>query len=281
MVKPNMPPDYDFGNPLFPVFRKTPLRIYVPKFYGLQKFGIPDRINEREGKDAKIKFKGELRPYQQKFTKKMLKHIEKNGSCIAALGTGFGKCLALNTSILLHDGSVKMVQDVEVGDKLMGDNSEARTVLSLGRGRDVMYEIKPIKGESFTCNSEHILSLKCTNVGITQSPIGNWYTKYFDNKEIRVRNRTFKTKEEANKFLSKIDNICNISVKDYLKLSKTMKHYLKLYRVGVKFKEKKVPFDPYILGFWIGDGDSKGTGFSNQDSEILIYIVRSLVKKLS
>ena len=93
MVKPNMPPDYDFGNPLFPVFRKTPLRIYVPKFYGIDKFGIPDRINEREGKDAKIKFKGELRPYQQKFTKKMLKHIEKNGSCIAALSTGFGKTI--------------------------------------------------------------------------------------------------------------------------------------------------------------------------------------------
>ena len=55
-----------------------------------------------------------------------------------------------------------MVQDIKIGDKVMGDYSIARNVLSLGRGRDTMYEVISTKGESYIVNSEHILSLKYT-----------------------------------------------------------------------------------------------------------------------
>lgn len=73
---------------------------------------------------------------------------------------GTGKCWKKDTPILMFDGSIKMVQDVQVGDLVMGDDSTPRRVLSLGRGVDDMYDVIPENGEKYTVNSEHILVLK-------------------------------------------------------------------------------------------------------------------------
>ena len=73
---------------------------------------------------------------------------------------GTGKCHAKNTPILMYDGSIKLVQDIEVGDQVMGDDSTPRTVITLGRGNDVMYRIDQDHGDSYTVNSEHILCLQ-------------------------------------------------------------------------------------------------------------------------
>ena len=43
---------------------------------------------------------------------------------------GIGKCLAKGTPILMFDGSILPVEDVRVGDKVMGPDSQPRTVLS-------------------------------------------------------------------------------------------------------------------------------------------------------
>jgi hypothetical protein len=73
---------------------------------------------------------------------------------------GIGKCHALDTEILMFNGDYKMVQDIEVGDKIMGDDSSPRNVLSLGNGVDMMYKIlHKHSGKCYTVNSEHILCL--------------------------------------------------------------------------------------------------------------------------
>ena len=53
-----------------------------------------------------------------------------------------------------------MVQDIKVGDKIMGDDSKERNILSLARGRETMYKVIPTKGDSYIVNESHILSLK-------------------------------------------------------------------------------------------------------------------------
>ena len=73
---------------------------------------------------------------------------------------GVGKCFKKGTPILMYDGTIKNVEDIAIGDKIMGEDSTERNVLELGRGKDLMYEIKNIKEESYTVNSEHILCLK-------------------------------------------------------------------------------------------------------------------------
>ena len=88
--------------------------------------------------------------------------IIKTNISINADMTGYGKCLGINTPILMYNGTVKFVQDIKVNDYLMGDNSTSRQVLSLARGREMMYTIKQRYGSNYIVNKSHILSLKLT-----------------------------------------------------------------------------------------------------------------------
>jgi hypothetical protein len=76
--------------------------------------------------------------------------------------TGYGKCNGLNTPIIMYDGNIKMVQDIKVGELLMGDNSTPREVLSLARGKEQMYKIIQNTGDDYIVNESHILSLQMT-----------------------------------------------------------------------------------------------------------------------
>jgi len=58
-----------------------------------------------------------------------------------------GKCFGIDTLVRMSDGSIKKVQDVCVGDLLMGDNSTPRKVLSTVVGKGQMYRIVPNQGE--------------------------------------------------------------------------------------------------------------------------------------
>lgn len=74
---------------------------------------------------------------------------------------GGGKCLGLDTPVIMHDGKSRMVQDVVVGDLLLGDDGAPRRVLSTTTGREEMVRVRfPSTNDQFTCNRSHILSLK-------------------------------------------------------------------------------------------------------------------------
>lgn len=201
---------------------------------------------------------------------------------------GVGKCHKKDTSILMYDGSIKKVQDIKIGEYLMGDDSTPRKVLSLARGQDMMYDIIPVKGEKYTVNEEHILCLKVSGFPkISQSLRNNNFNVQWvqDNKyhsksfTYNINNKNEKQKM-ANKFLQSIKNeqILEINVKDYLKLSKSRKSNLKGYRSGVDFPCKQIPFNPYILGYWLGDGTARGSCITTQDSTVLHYINKELPK---
>lgn len=95
----------------------------------------------------------------QKFLRRVLSPDSPTRNLLMVHGTGVGKCHAHGTPILLYDGTVKQVQDIVVGDTLMGDDSTPRTVESLATGEDEMFRIKSVKGDEYTVNSEHILCL--------------------------------------------------------------------------------------------------------------------------
>ena len=69
-------------------------------------------------------------------------------------------CFTKDTPILLWDGSVKLSQDITVGDTLVGDDGLSRTVTDLCSGGDEMYEVTQKSGVSYTVNSKHKLALK-------------------------------------------------------------------------------------------------------------------------
>ncbi len=73
--------------------------------------------------------------------------------------TGFLRgCLGKGTIVVMLDGSKKKVEDIEVGDIVMGDDERGRNVLSLIHNREMMYVVKYDSG-TFRCNENHILTV--------------------------------------------------------------------------------------------------------------------------
>ena len=67
------------------------------------------------------------------------------------------RCFGKGTEILMYGGSTKKVEDIVIGDVLMGDDGTPRNVLSLARGREMMYKVTPFADENnfFICNAHH------------------------------------------------------------------------------------------------------------------------------
>ena len=68
-------------------------------------------------------------------------------------------CHAKDTPIVMADGTRKMVQDVKVGDILMGVSGQTRVVESLIRGNDKLFKVNQSRAESYIVNEGHVLSL--------------------------------------------------------------------------------------------------------------------------
>ena len=179
------------------------------------------------------------------------------GTAIAINGPmGTGKCHTFDTPILMYDGSVKMVQDIVVGDKVMGDDSSCRNVLSLGRGEDDLYDIVHSNGEKYGVNSEHIMCLKQSGMNIiknikTKSGETRYKVCYFDKNDYKQHSKRFSDQAEAERYLHDIKlehDYVEIPVKTLLTLPKYIRVNLKGYKRGVEFSSKSVPFDPYIIG---------------------------------
>lgn len=147
----------------FELFTESRSKIYVPKYYGLEKYGLPEEENVLKGDDISLPFSGKLRDEQEKpvecFLEACRNPLKRGG--IINLSCAGGKCLGKDTPIIMFDGTLKNVQDVKVGDQLMGDDGKARNVLSVCTGRDVMYKVIPLDEsfDTYTINSAHILSL--------------------------------------------------------------------------------------------------------------------------
>jgi len=157
---------------------------------------------------------------------------------IIAARPAMGKCLGKGTKVLMYDGSLKKVEDVKVGDKLMGDDSTPRNVLSTTSGKEQMYWVRQNKGIDYRVNESHILSLK--------------------------RSRTEGSHKNG--------DILNINVKDYLEKSNKFKSNYKGYKVQVEFEEKALDIDPYFLGLWLGDGANRKVSIYTKDTEIIDYL---------
>jgi len=169
---------------------------------------------------------------------KMTTGFGKGDLVIIAARPAMGKCLGRGTKVVMFDGTLKNVEDVEVGDQLMGDDSTPRNVLSLARGREKMYWVRQNKGIDYRVNESHILSLK----------------------------------RSRNEGKHKHGDVLNISVKDYNKKSKKFHSNYKGYKVAVNFNEQPLPIDPYFLGIWLGDGTSSNVSIATEDKEVVHFL---------
>jgi len=111
-------------------------------------------------------------------------------------------CHAKGTGILMFNSSIKNVEDVVVGDRLMGPNGEPREVLKLVRGVEEMVKIIPNKGEPFIVNKNHILHLTPSDKNKKyKSPINIKVIDYIENidKKTQQKFKLTKSSDPLNK----------------------------------------------------------------------------------
>jgi hypothetical protein len=213
-------------------------------------------------------FTRDLSEDQQRAVQGALDH----SLCIITGGAGTGKCQKLGTKVLMFDGQIKVVENLKVGDLLMGPDSKPRTVLSKCFGIDNMFEIKPSKGRSFVCNTPHVLTLKGFEpyLGI-RNDREKCYIATYSEKGYRKR-KAFLTQDEAQTFIDDLsEDIFDIPLNEYMLRSDNDKRYCYSFHVGVDFPDKEVPIDPYMIGFWLGDGTSRAPEITTIDKEVIDY----------
>lgn len=84
----------------------------------------------------------------------------------------------------MYDGSIKYVEDVNVGDEIMGDDSTRRTVLELCNNSDEMFKIIKKNKENYIVNKQHKLVLIDNKNIITEITIEDYIVKPYKWKNV-------------------------------------------------------------------------------------------------
>jgi superfamily II DNA or RNA helicase len=80
--------------PSFTIYRESPNKIYIPRYYGMDTYGDPDENKLPKGDDINIDFNGELRDYQNNIIDIFLKSAHKykfGGGGLLEIPCGRGK----------------------------------------------------------------------------------------------------------------------------------------------------------------------------------------------
>lgn len=96
--------------------------------------------------------------------KKICTEVTEGGYTEGVLvaGLGSGKCLGKGTKILQYNGTKKKVEEMKVGDLVMGDDGTPRTVTGITRGTEELFKLTPEIGwgEELIVNASHILAFR-------------------------------------------------------------------------------------------------------------------------
>ena len=93
-VRPNTPMEYGgIVEEPFPIYLENENKIYIPKAYGLERYGSPDSNQTPEGLDINLHFDLQLKPEQQIPAEETMKAYRERGGGILSLPCGFGKTI--------------------------------------------------------------------------------------------------------------------------------------------------------------------------------------------
>ena len=194
------------------------------------------------------------------------------------------ECFDPETIILLWDGTFKRAGDIIVDDILIDDLGNPTSVRSTCEGFKNMYDIIPDKKNfmKHRVTDNHILTLKIRcHKSIRQSNrIDRSYThivEFLNRDNLVFQEKYFNSLQHAEDFVNTFndDDTLDITIEKYLTLNKRTKDRLVVFKTEcINWKKQDVEMDPYLLGMWLGDGLSDGTGFAlnyKTDFETLVY----------
>ena len=196
----------------------------------------------------------ELRSYQEEARQSIFNEWEKGiQRTLLVLPTG---CHAKGEKLLMADGSARAVEDIRLGDRLLGADGEVRNILAVTSGIGQLYKVVPIKGDAFTVTGDHKLTLIRTNEKLhPQYPSQD-----------------------------KGGEIVDVTISEYQGWSKYKKHLYKLIRSGAiksfpECRKDGFPVSPYFLGVLLGDGEIKNNiAVTTPDEEVVDELKRQAGK---
>jgi len=194
------------------------------------------------------------------------------------------ECFDPETPILMYDGTSKRAGDIITGNVLVDDLGNPTKVRTTCSGIKNMFDIIPDKDNflKHRVTDNHILSLKIRGHKVIRKSNRkdrnySHIVEYLNREEIKFQSKYFNSLNESENFVNKLedDDTLDITIENYLKLNKTTKDHLVLFKTsGIHWEKKEIEMDPYLLGMWLGDGLSDGTGFAlnyKTDTETLDY----------
>lgn len=173
-----------------------------------------------------------------------------------------------DTEIVMSDGNLKKIQDIKIGEYLMGVESKPILINNILNGYDDMYKIKPSSyylnddTSDYIVNSYYTLSLVYSFKKSIKEYNNNYYVFWFDNIHIKELSKMFtfddfnknKIYKIALKFLQTINEKRKIyiTIYDYLQLPKTLQSKFQTIVSMIYYPQKNTVFDPYTVGFMEG-----------------------------
>lgn len=167
-----------------------------------------------------------------------------------------GKALALDEDIPTPDGWKKMA-DIHQGDRVFAvDGSAAEVLVESEIFHKPMYRVRFEDGSTVDASADHI-----------------WTVQTKDSR--RTANR--QTKRKRNKpWLVERNGWYDITTeemaRDYYRVRADGKGAEYKYRVpmqgALKYPQKDLPVDPYVLGVWLGDGSTRGQAVTASEEDL-------------
>lgn len=194
------------------------------------------------------------------------------------------ECFDPDTPIIMWNGKVERAGNIKVGDILIDDNGYPTKVRSTCFGQKNMYDVIPDKSNfiKHRVTDNHILTLKIRQhksivLNNRKDRPKRFIVKFFDRMVLQIKEKSFETLEKSVAFVNEFndDDTLDITIEDYLKLNSNTRKHLVLFKTNeINWEKKEITMDPYLLGMWLGDGLSNGTGFAlnyKTDFETLDY----------
>jgi DNA gyrase/topoisomerase IV subunit B len=251
---------------------------------GTEKYGIFPLKGKCTSEDTKIPlFNGEIKLAKDIQLGDILIGDDGNQRKVLTLYKGNGKMY----EVFQDRGESYKVNDEHILTLCIPEHKQIFWVPSNYTWRTIYWdkETKNIKAKEIKANIK--IECKECNVMINTKSIRRHYSRKHKNvkytpyklKEQNTNDsRVIEAREKLEEILLTIDdnNIIDISIQDYLNVTKSFQRKLKGIRGEcVNWEHKDVLLDPYVLGLWLGDGSKSGytyTCYEKKDPEIINYL---------
>jgi len=179
----------------------------------------------------KVQPEAEMKEYVLRLISSFFDGFVKDQKFVLWTGTG---CHETDTPIRMHDGMVKKVQDIKLGEYVMGADGRARHVVALYGGESRMHRVTILNDNTTFCvNGGHRLALRCHHKPcVIELPNGFFIVKYHEYLAgaPTVLEEQFNDEESAKQFITNLQYNPNfISCGSTVPVTVSMYYEMKTY----------------------------------------------------